>query len=202
MVMVNQTAVVAVALMCGAFTLRLGAMPQGQDERPRFEVASVKPNVSQDLIVAIQTTGTRFTARGVTLALLIRTAYGVQEFQVIGAPPWADSDKFDIVATMPDLSGAPRVASGAPSWQSLMLRGLLEERFGLAAHAEKRERPVYVIVVARKDGQLGPVSRSIQRRRLRGVSRLARSRRRTVTASSRAARAMQQQRVARSDHDA
>jgi uncharacterized protein (TIGR03435 family) len=147
---------VAVALMCGAFTLRLGAMAQGQDQRLRFEVASVKPNVSQDRIVQIGQTGTRFTARGVTLALLIRTAYGVQEFQVIGAPPWAESDRFDVVATMPDMSGAPAVASGGPSRQLLMMRALLEERFGLAAHTEKREMPVYALVVARKDGQLGP----------------------------------------------
>jgi uncharacterized protein (TIGR03435 family) len=152
----TRIAVVAVALTCGAITLRLSAMPQGQDQRLRFEVASVKPNVSQDRIVQIGQTGTRFTARGVTLALLIRTAYGVQEFQVIGAPPWADSDRFDVVATMPDVSGAPAVASGGPSRQSLMLRALLEERFGLAAHTEKREMPVYAIVVARKDGQLGP----------------------------------------------
>jgi len=152
----TRIAVVAVALTCGAITLRLSAMPQGQDQRLRFEVASVKPNVSQDRIVQIGQTGTRFTARGVTLALLIRTAYGVQEFQVIGAPPWADSDRFDVVATMPDVSGAPAVPSGGPSRQSLMLRALLEERFGLAAHTEKREMPVYAIVVARKDGQLGP----------------------------------------------
>jgi uncharacterized protein (TIGR03435 family) len=155
-VVVTRTAALVVAFACGAFSLRLLGMPPGQNERLRFEVASVKPNVSQDGIVQVQTTGARYTARGVTLALLIRSAYGVQEFQVIGAPPWADSDRFDVIATMPDVSGAPPQASGAPSRQSLMIRTLLEERFRLAAHTEQREMPVYGLVLARKDRQLGP----------------------------------------------
>src|SRR5215813_5973797 len=75
---------------------------QQESARPRFEVASIKPNVSNDGRISIQRTGSRYTARGVSLALLIRNAYNVQEFQVIGAPAWADSERFDIVATMPD----------------------------------------------------------------------------------------------------
>jgi uncharacterized protein (TIGR03435 family) len=118
-------------------------------------VASIKENVSHDGIVQIQRTGTRYTARGVTLALLVRNAYDVQEFQVIGAPAWADTDRFDIVASMPDQAAA-LVTSGAPSRQALMVQALLEERFRLTAHTEQRELPVYALVPARKNGQLGP----------------------------------------------
>ena len=151
----TRSLAIALAVAVGGLTLRAWAMPRGQDERPRFDVVSVKPNVSQDGIVQMQRTGTRFTARGVTLGLLIRSAYDVQEFQVVGAPPWADSDRFDIVGTMPDLPASP-AASGGPSRQSLMLRSLLEDRFRLAAHMDKRELPVYALVRARKGGQLGP----------------------------------------------
>ena len=147
--------VLALVLTCGSRTLQVRGLAQGA-ARPRFDVASIKQNVNNDGMVQIQRTGARYTARGVTLALLIRTAYDVQESQVIGAPAWADTDRFDIVATMPDQAAAAPVASGAPSPQALMVQSLLEERFRLTTHTEKRELPVYVLVPARKNGQLGP----------------------------------------------
>lgn len=37
-----------------------------------------------------------------------------------------------------------------------MLRTLLADRFGLKTHRETREMPIYSLVVARKEGVLGP----------------------------------------------
>ena len=37
-----------------------------------------------------------------------------------------------------------------------MLQALLAERFALRTHAERREMPAYALVLARKDGALGP----------------------------------------------
>lgn len=146
--------VLALALTFSSLTLQIRGVAQGA-ERPRFEVASIKPNVSNDGMVQVQRTGTRYTARGVTLALLIRNAFDVQESQVIGAPAWVDTDRFDIVATMPDQTAASAV-SGASSRQAVMVQALLEERFRLTTHTEQRQLPVYALVPARKDGQLGP----------------------------------------------
>ena len=42
-----------------------------------------------------------------------------------------------------------------------MLKTLLEDRFKLAAHIEKREVPVYALVMARSDGRLGPKLRPV-----------------------------------------
>src|ERR1700676_1371239 len=64
-----------------------------------FEVASVKPNKSGDGRIFFQMQpGGRFTATNVPLRELIRVAYGIQNFQLVGGPDWIGSDRFDIVA--------------------------------------------------------------------------------------------------------
>jgi bla regulator protein blaR1 len=127
--------------------LQAQATPTGGD-RPRFEVTSVKVNASGDGIVIMQSTGSRFTARGLSAAELVRLAYRVQEFQTAGGPDWMNSVRFDIVAKYPD------DASGVKDAERMMLRTLLEDRFGLMVHKETRERPVYALVSARP-GTLG-----------------------------------------------
>jgi uncharacterized protein (TIGR03435 family) len=65
----------------------------------RFEVASIKPNTSggQNVRIGIQPGG-RFTATNVPLAMLIRNAYRLQQFQLVDPPKWADEERFDISA--------------------------------------------------------------------------------------------------------
>jgi len=129
---------------------------QQRSERPRFEVASIKPNVRNDGLVSVGASGSRYTATGVALALLIRNAYRVQEFQIIGAPSWVESDRFDIAATMPAESSPAPTGPGELSRQAVMMQALLEERFHLAVHKETREMPVYALVMARGDRAFGP----------------------------------------------
>jgi len=148
----SSWSLVVVALVSGALALPLRA----QTDRPRFEVASVKLDESRDGRVQIQRTGSRYTARGVSLALLIRNAYNVQESQVIGLPAWADSDRFDIVATMPPDPEPAVTAAGTPSGQASMVQSLLEERFRLTVHRDTRDMPVYALVMANADRKLGP----------------------------------------------
>lgn len=117
---------------------------------PAFEVASVKPNKSGDQRVMIQLPPTgRFTATNIPLRLLLRQAFDVQGFQIVGGPNWLDSDRFDIVAKTPD-------GMTAPEQMRPMLRALLADRFKLVAHNETREMPIYSLVLARTDAKLGP----------------------------------------------
>jgi uncharacterized protein (TIGR03435 family) len=144
--------IVAMVVAVGGIVLHMDRL-QAQEtltggDRPRFEVTSVKVNASGDGIVIIQSAGSRFTARGFSAAELVRLAYRVQEFQTAGGPDWMNSVRFDIVAKYPE------GASGVKDAERMMLRTLLEDRFGLMVHKETRERPVYAIVVA-KSGTLG-----------------------------------------------
>ena len=126
---------------------------------PAFEVASIKPNNSGDGRVMMQNQPGRFIATNITLRMLIRNAYQLQDFQISGGPGWMTSDHFDINAKIPDgmapPSGPPMPGS-APSPLQLMLRSLLADRFKLVVHNETKDSPIYALVLARSDGKLGP----------------------------------------------
>jgi uncharacterized protein (TIGR03435 family) len=74
---------------------------------------------------------------------MITQAYRVQSFQIIGAPAWIDSERYDVEGKAED---AQRNAPIGP-----MLQSLIEERFNAAIHGETRDLPVYFLTVA-KDG--------------------------------------------------
>jgi uncharacterized protein (TIGR03435 family) len=115
-----------------------------------FEVASVKPNKSGDGRVMVGLApGGRFNATNVPLRMLLRQAFNVQDFQIVGGPDWLGSDRFDVVAKAPE--GEFTADQMRP-----MLRSLLVERFKLASHKETREMPIYALMKARADGKLGP----------------------------------------------
>lgn len=114
---------------------------------PKFEVASVRRNTTNELGFrrGLQPGGTTFT--NAALQQLITAAYNVQPFQIVGGPPWMTTDRFDIVAKLPE--------GASPDQMNLMLQSLLADRFKLVAHTEQRELPIYTLVKAREDGKLG-----------------------------------------------
>ena len=121
-----------------------------------FEVASIRPNASNPAVgVAGGAGGPSIAVRGkhfVASALLrdiIRYAYQLEPYQALeGGPRWLD-DRFDINAVIPD-------SVTAVDAHRLMVRALLAERFKLSVRTVTRERSVYELVVARRDGRLGP----------------------------------------------
>jgi uncharacterized protein (TIGR03435 family) len=136
---------IALGLVMVAGALTAAQTPAG----PAFEVASVKPNTSGDgrVMMAFQPGG-RFTATGVTLQMLMRNAYRLQDYQLIGAPDWMRSERFDVSAKGDGAVGPDQIQP--------MMRALLADRFKLVTHAETRELPIYALVPARSDGRLGP----------------------------------------------
>lgn len=111
-------------------------------------VASVKPNRDPDgRSVSEYFPGGRWSATAAPAMLLLRLAYRTQPYLVVGAPDWVRTKRFDIQA---------KAEGNPPPSQQDLLQALLEERFHLAAHRETREMPVFALVLARKDGKLGP----------------------------------------------
>jgi uncharacterized protein (TIGR03435 family) len=145
------------AVLAGLFATATAIHSQAPaDEELSFEVASVRPNSSPDdkkMMLGAQPGG-RFTAINVPISVLIRSAYGLQEFQLVGGPEWMSTDRFDIVAKG-DRDFPVPVPGGAPNPAQLMLRSLLRERFKLVLRRETREMPIYALVRARDAGKLG-----------------------------------------------
>ena len=76
-----------------------------------FEVVSVKPSTAQnDQTASFVQPGARYTASNMTLRMLVKTAYGVHDDQVVGGPPWIESDRFDIAAKA---EGNPSISAWA-----------------------------------------------------------------------------------------
>jgi bla regulator protein BlaR1 len=162
--LLRAASVVGLAGLLGLTISPLRAVGRTQTQAPAatptFEVASIKPNNSGDGRVMLQNQpGGRFTATNVTLRLLIRQAYQLQDFQITGGPGWLNDDHFDIVAK--GEAGTPQNAlsamqSPSPTPVQLMIRALLAERFNLVVHNETKDQPIYALILARSDRRLGP----------------------------------------------
>ncbi len=117
--------------------------------KPEFEVATIKPSDPKrpGWGITVNRSG-EFKTLNTTLADLIKFAYSVHPKQVIGAPAWGDTDKFDV-------EGKPNTP-GMPSVDQMrdMLQKLLADRFALAFHNEKKELSAYAITVAKGGSKL------------------------------------------------
>src|SRR5689334_4614159 len=122
-----------------------GAVGLVAQEEKTFEVASIKQNTSGDGGQYIRMMpGNRFNVTNMPPRQLIILAYQLQQFQLVGGPPWLASDHYDIVAK---LAGEQmQFVPGQPNPMMLAMRTLLGERFKLKMHTETREMDVYNLV--------------------------------------------------------
>jgi uncharacterized protein (TIGR03435 family) len=138
-----------IGLAVGVAALVMLAVPvHPQAPAPTFEVASVKPNTSASPNTNFGIQGDRFTATNSTLRELIRITYQVRDLQIVGAPDWIEAERFDVIAK----ASSPLKSGAVPA----EARQLLADRFQLRVHNETRELPIYALVVASRDGRLGP----------------------------------------------
>jgi len=122
--------------------------PMNANASPTFEVATIKPSKPDQPGKAFLVQGRRFKTINTTMTEIISFAYGVHSKQIIGAPAWFDTDKFDIDA-QPDGEGAPN----DKQWKGMMQK-LVTERSKLTFHRDKRELSVYVLSAAKTGPKL------------------------------------------------
>jgi len=124
-----------------------------------FEVASVKPSEpGRGYENFPLTLGANFAKVGNLMSVdlplrpLIGFAYklsmGQMNFYISGLPDWVGAEWFDIEARAP-------ISDPTKDQFRLMVQSLLADRFKLATHEEKREAPIYALVLT-KSGRTGP----------------------------------------------
>lgn len=131
----------------------LSGYAQQAVDPPKYDLSSVKPNADSDFryTFRIERDGT-ILATGITLKRLIMTAYDFQGFRILGGPGWVSSKRWDVQAK------ANRAPSDAQFRETL--RALLEDRFQLRTHSEKRNMRVYELTVGPKGSKLQRVEDS------------------------------------------
>jgi uncharacterized protein (TIGR03435 family) len=129
-------------LICLLAALALDAPVFGQSNA--FEVVSIKPapqnpkELKRHLGAQIDPAMADFG--GFSIMMLITRAYGLNSFQVLGAPE-LNTTRFDILAKLPAGSSTAQVPE--------MLKTLLRERFRLEAHQDTRDFAVYGLTAAK-----------------------------------------------------
>lgn len=145
-----KNAIALILLGCGL----AASVLSGVHAQPKlsFEVASIKPKPPGPVDGGgfRYLPGGRYTAINVVVSQLLSGVYpGIRATlgDIVG-PDWIFADRFDILAS------AGREATREE--MGIMIRTMLEERFKLRAHMERQEQPVWELIVARRDGALGP----------------------------------------------
>ena len=128
--------------------LPLALIAQGASSRS-FDVAVIKETDGLRASGTLRPTPGRMAIDNIPLHYIIEYAFQVRQDQVVGAPDWTRTTKFEITGTY---SGEP--ASDAQI--RAMVQKLLQDRFGLVSHRETQDLPIYHLVLARSDGRLGP----------------------------------------------
>jgi len=106
------------------------------------ECGSTKPVIS----------GNRVTWRIISACGIVRFAYDLPEYGVVGAPDWMTKKEQSVFYTVEARAADPMTIEEARE----MFRAVLAERFGLKFHREARPMSVYELVEAKGGHKLKP----------------------------------------------
>jgi uncharacterized protein (TIGR03435 family) len=128
----------------------------GQAPGPKrfaYDVVSVKPDKAGSGNVRVRSLMGQYSATGISLKMLVQSAYNLKvEEQISGISGALSDERFDIEAKVDEetLAALKSMSDEERSEQRrLMLRAALEDRFKLKVHSEKKEFPIYALTVAK-----------------------------------------------------
>jgi uncharacterized protein (TIGR03435 family) len=134
-----------------AISMAVSVCAQPAATLPDFEVASVRPHTVADTEPSTTVfPGGRLTAVNLNVRKMLRNAFGIEDYQISGAPHWVDSTNYDIEAKMPAGIGITR--NDIPA----LLLSLLRTRFQLRYHRETAELTEYALEVSKDGSRLTP----------------------------------------------
>jgi uncharacterized protein (TIGR03435 family) len=107
-----------------------------------FVASTVRPSNPLQPGKGVSSRGSRFAAVNYTLKDFIEYAWVVHPHQIEGGPDWIDKETYDLLAMLPS---SPRPKSDQ---MRRMTQTVVDKRFLLKFHIEKRDMPVYVLQVA------------------------------------------------------
>jgi uncharacterized protein (TIGR03435 family) len=127
----------------GLSLLPSGALAQTAPEAPAFEVVSIKPSKAGAGGPRMSPSPGGLAAANVTVKMLIRAAYRVEESSMSGGPGWLDSAQYDVTAKTEQRATEEQLR--------LMLQKLLADRFQLRVHRETKPGSAYALVPSNKN---------------------------------------------------
>lgn len=144
-----------IALFAPAGFAQSPAAPSQETSAPAFEVATIKPSNPEAGKSGFLINDDSFESSNVPLTLWIQFAYDLSAGsmdQIIGAPQWVGSTKFDINAkedaqVAAKINKLPREERLAIQRQ--MVQALLAERFQLKVHHETKDLRVLALTAAK-----------------------------------------------------
>ena len=113
-----------------------------------FDFANIRPSAPHTQGHRFRVTGHRFEATNTSLVDLISFAFGLHATQIIGAPDWVRSDRFDLT-----LQATAKSEMDEARWTE-MLQGYLVQCFKLRFHRDVRDMPLYVLSIAQSGPRL------------------------------------------------
>jgi uncharacterized protein (TIGR03435 family) len=138
------------AILIGVFASVVVLLATGVVAQESYDTATLKRSAIEDfasVVPGVFLGNGRWSARGATLSMLLRGAYGLPADRILRLPSWARTERFDVLTTP-----APQKTR---SQLQAMAQRLLSDRFRLRAHIEQRINEVYALVRV-SAGSLGP----------------------------------------------
>jgi len=137
----------------------------------QFEGAVVRPSSSPFPDTGVHVIeGRRVKVLNQPVRVMLRTAYQLEDAQIVGAPKWLRWERYDIEAN------AGQEDEAGPGKLAPLYRALLEERFHLKVHKERRNMRVLVLVPDKDGPRLSETAEgdypSIEANAGRGLTRI------------------------------
>lgn len=135
-------------MMTGALWAQEDLPMMPVDAKPVFEVETIKPTPATERNQGFQIRGQHVKLVNEDVQSMIMFAYGVHAKQILNAPDWVKSMRWDVDG-VPDVKGEPSLKQ-----MQGIVQNLLETRFGMKFHREQREMTAYVIHVEKSGAKL------------------------------------------------